>query len=197
MRHAIAHSVLLGVLALGIAGCSSKQEEQPKGPTLHEVMKNVIDANADKLWDETNDALGEHAEILPDKMDDAKWTQVALLAASVQSGAQQIADMSPVVVTKPGVKIADEGIPYGDSAESVQQNVDKNPELLKEFAGTLASHMGEIADAAKNHDAAKLGPLVDQLDGVCEDCHLQFWYPAQKDLVNKFRNEGVAPPEKK
>jgi len=24
--------------------------------------------------------------------------------------------------------------------------------------------------------------------GVCEDCHLDFWYPDQKDLVNKYRN---------
>jgi hypothetical protein len=31
---------------------------------------------------------------------------------------------------------------------------------------------------------------------VCEDCHLEFWYPSQKDLVNKFRNEGIAPPKK-
>ena len=194
MKHALAHTALAGTLALALAGCSggNKAAEQP---TLHEVMKEQIDANADKLWDATNDALGENAEIVPDKMDDAKWAEVADLATKVQAGANAIAAMNKVVVVKPGVKIADEDVPYGDSAADVQAAVDKDPELLKEFAQTLAAHMGEIAEAAKNHDAAKAGPLVDQLDGVCEDCHLQFWYPSQKDLVQKYRNELKGPPK--
>jgi len=197
MKNALAQSALLGALALGLAGCSgSKQPEQPQGPTLHEVMKNVIDANADKLWDATNDALGDHAQLEASKMTDAQWSQVALLAASVQDGAKQLQDMDPIIVTKPGVKIADEGIPYGDSAASVQANVDKDPDQLREFAGVLAQDMADLATAAKNKDVTKAGPIIDQLDGVCEDCHLQFWYPSQKDLVEKFRNEGATPQKK-
>jgi hypothetical protein len=193
MKHAIAPSALIA-LAVALAGCH-KQAEQPQQLTLHEVMKNEIDANADKLWDVTNDALGEQAEIVPAKMTDDKWAQLQDLANKVKAGAEKIQNMQHPVVVKPGVKIADEGIPYGDSAASVQANVDKDPEMLHEFAGALAAHMDELAKAAGTHDAAKAGPLIDQLDGVCEDCHLEFWYPSQKDLVNKFRNEGVKPPK--
>ena len=56
------------------------------------------------------------------------------------------------------------------------------------MAQALANHKADLAKAARAHDAAKAGPLIDQLDGVCEDCHLDFWYPDQKDLVNKYRN---------
>ena len=197
MRHAFAPSALIVALTLGLTGCSGGNEaQQPQGPTLHEVMKNVIDANADKLWDVTNDSLGDHAQLEASKMDDAKWSQLALLADSVAGGAKQLQAMDPIVVTKPGVKIADEGIPYGDSAESVQENVDKDPDMLREFAGVLAQDMADLATAAKNKDVDKAGPIIDQLDGVCEDCHLQFWYPSQKDLVEKFRNEGATPQKK-
>jgi hypothetical protein len=75
----------------------------------------------------------------------------------------------------------------------VQANIDKDPEMLHEFAGALAQHMADLAAAAKTHDAAKAGPLIDQLDGVCEDCHLQFWYPSQKDLVQKIRDKFAEP----
>lgn len=196
MKHAIAPSAII-VIALGLASCSSnKQPEQPAQLTLHEVMKNEIDANADKVWDVTNDALGEQAELIASKMSDEKWAKLEDYATKTADGAKKIVAMSPPIkVVKPGVKIADEDVPYGDSAASVQANVDKDPEMLHEFAGVLAQHMTDLANAAKTHDAAKAGPLIDQLDGVCEDCHLEFWYPSQKDLVNKFRNEGVKPPK--
>lgn len=196
MKHAIAQSAFVAVLVLGLAGCN-KQPEQPKQLTLHEIMKDEVDANADKVWDVTNDALGEKAELVPSKMSDEKWAQLEDYATKTANGAKKIAALAPpITVVKPGVKIADEDVPYGDSAASVQANVDKDPEMLHEFAGALAQHMTDLANAAKTHDAAKAGPLIDQLDGVCEDCHLEFWYPSQKELVNKFRNEGVAPPKK-
>jgi hypothetical protein len=197
MKHAFAPPALLVALAVGLAGCSGgKQAEQPTQPTLHEVMKNEIDANADKLWDVTNSALGEKAQLDASKMTDDQWNQLADLANKVKDGANKLANMNPIVATKPGVKIADEDVPFGDSAASVQANIDKDPEQLHEFAGVLAQDMADLATAAKAHDAAKAGPIIDQLDGVCEDCHLQFWYPSQKDLVEKFRKEGVTPPKK-
>lgn len=191
MRHAIALPV---ALALFVGGCSSNKS--PEQPTLHEVMKDEIDANADKIWDLTNPALGDQAEIVPSKMNDTQWAQLRDYANKVQAGAQTLATMNAIVVAKPGVKIADEGVVNGSSAADVQAEIDKDPAKLRELAGALAQHMAELANAAGTEDAAKAGPLIDQLDGVCEDCHLQFWYPSQRELVQKFRNENNAPPLK-
>jgi cytochrome c556 len=92
------------------------------------------------------------------------------------------------------VKIADEGVPGGDSGESVQQNVDKDPQGLRDHANSLAADMADLAKAANEHDAATAGPIINQLDSVCESCHLEFWYPSQKELVNAARAEGGAEP---
>jgi hypothetical protein len=40
--------------------------------------------------------------------------------------------------------------------------------------------MEQIGAAAQSKDANKLFEVSGRLDQVCEDCHLQFWYPDQK-----------------
>jgi hypothetical protein len=54
--------------------------------------------------------------------------------------------------------------------------------------------MADLAKAAKDHDSASATPLVDQLDGVCESCHLEFWYPDQKALVESIRQANGDDP---
>ncbi|MEO6041728.1 MAG: hypothetical protein ABIP41_07505 [Croceibacterium sp.] len=178
--------------ALALAAACSKQTAEPSKQaaqlTFHEVMKGQVDKHADDLWDLSNKALGEKAGIDPAKMTDAGWTALADKSDAVQKAALMIVNMDPILVVKPGMKISDEGLPGGHTGAQVQARIDKDPQHLRDMANVLATHMGDLAKAARAHDAARAGPLVDQLDGVCEDCHLDYWYPDQKDLVNKFRN---------
>ena len=180
---------LLPALALA-AGCSSGEEE-PAAPalTFHEVMKDGIDRNADALWDISNQAIGERAGIDPARMTDARWDQLADRAEAVHRAALEIVAMDPLVVARPGVKISDEDIPGGHSAAQVQARFDREAAKLRELAGALASQTGDLATAARAHDAARAGALVDQLDPVCESCHLEFWYPDQKAAVEELLRE--------
>jgi hypothetical protein len=173
--------VLVPALA-GLAACS----KAPEAPalTFHEVMKDQVDKNADALWDIANAAIGDQAGIDPAKMTDKRWNDIADRAEAVQHAALTIATMNPIVVAKPGVKISDEDTPFGHTAAQVQGRFDKNPEDLHDMANALAVHTGELADAARAHDAARAGMLIDQLDGVCESCHLEYWYPDQKAAVD-------------
>jgi cytochrome c556 len=128
-------------------------------------------------------------------MSDDDWKKLAAAAVSLQQAALEIANLKdPIVVVKPGVKIADEGVPGGDSAESVKANIDKDPQGLRDHANSLAADMADLAKAANRHDAAAAGPIINQLDSVCESCHLEFWYPSQKALVNAARAEGGEKP---
>ncbi len=188
-------TVFLALPAIAlVAACSqkTKQNEQPAqaGPTFHEVMKNEVDKHADEIWDVTNPAVGDKGGIDPAKMTDAMWTQLSQEATAVQEGAQQIAQMDPIVVTKPGVKISDSGVPGGHSAAEVQAEIDKNPQGLRDHAENLAATMSDLAKAANAHDAAKAGPIIESLDGVCESCHLDYWYPDQKAMVEKIIKEN-------
>lgn len=175
-----------------LAACSREEPTEPAAAlTFHEIMKDEIDKNADELWDISNSAIGDRGGLDPAKMTDETWDQIAERAEAVQQAALRIASMDPIVVVKPGVKISDEGIPWGHSGAEVQALMDKNPGTLRDLANALAQHTGDLARHARAHDAIQAGPLIDQLDGVCENCHLEYWYPDQKELVNQLRDEGL------
>ena len=197
MRKTILGSV--AALAL-LAGCSSDEPDAAAPPetsdaNLHAIMVEQIDKHADELWDVSNAAIGDNGGLDPSKMDDARWDKLAELAEKVAAGSHAIAALDPITVAAPGVTIGDSGLPGGHTAEQVQGFIAANPELFREMATTLGTHMDEIASAAHAHDAAKAGPLIDQLDSVCESCHINFWYPEQKDLIEQFQNEGVVDPD--
>lgn len=188
MKTKVSWLVMAASLAV-VAACSSqKKEEAPEQaqPTLHEVMKDEIDLHADELWEISNPALGENAHLDPKLMDDERWNQIEQRATALKQAALDLAKLDPIVVVKPGVKIADEGVPYGDTGAEVQANVDKDPQKLRDFANALAVHAGDIASAAQRRDTERAGLLIGQLDGVCEDCHLEYWYPSQKKLLQEY-----------
>ena len=180
------------ILPLLLLAASCKKQEEPAAQaevlTFHEIMKDQVDKHADELWDLSNQWIGEKAGIDPAKMNDERWEQLAAKADEVQKAALTIVGLNPILVVKPGVKISDEGEPGGHTGAMVQARIDKDPQHLRDMAQTLATHMTDLSKALRAHDASKAGPLIDQLDGVCEDCHLDYWYPDQKELVNKYRN---------
>ena len=174
-----------------VAGCSQgSKEPEEAAQTFHEVMKDEVDVRADIVWGVGNAAIGDKGGINPAKMSDADWAKLAEGATSLQEAALKIATMEPVVLTRPGVKILDEDEPLGDKSVDVQARLSANTEMLHDMANALAVHAGDIASAAKEHDAARAGELVDQLDGVCEGCHVEFWYPSQRALIDRIRDEG-------
>ena len=181
--------------ALVLTASCKKQETPPEQKTLHEVMKDEVDVRADVVWEVGNSHINGDAGIDPASMSDADWKKLASAAVGLQQAALDLAALKdPIVVAKPGVKIADEGVPGGDSAASVQANVDKDPQGFRDHANSLAQDMADLATAANKHDAAAAGPIINQLDGVCESCHLEFWYPSQKKLVDQIRKEGGDAP---
>jgi hypothetical protein len=187
MKVKVSWLVLTASLAV-VAACSSQKEEAPEQaqPTLHEVMKNEVDVHADELWDISNPALGDNAHLDPALMNDELWAKIEQRATALQQAALKLASLNPIVVVKPGVKIADEGVPYGDTGAQVQASVDKDPQKLRDFANALAVHAGDIASAAQRRDTERAGLLIGELDGVCEDCHLDYWYPSQKELLKQY-----------
>lgn len=180
-----AYAMVPALALLGACSAEQKPATAP-APTFHEVMKDKVDVNADALWDLANAAIGQEGGLDPAKLTDAQWAQIAARAEAVQQAALEIAAMGPVVLARPGVKISDEGIPGGHSAAQVQGQIDANPQGMRDMANVLAVHMGDMAKAARAHDAPRTGPLIDQLDSVCEDCHLEYWYPTQKALLEKY-----------
>jgi hypothetical protein len=181
--------------ALLLSGCQKKAEAPPAKTTLHEVMKDEVDTRGDDVWAVGNAHIDGDAGLDGASMTDADWTRLAAAATSLRQAALDIVNLpKPLVVVKPGTKIAYEDTSWGDSAASVQANVDKDPQGLIDLANALAQHGADIATAAGKHDAETAGRLINELDGVCESCHVKYWYPSEKALIDSIRKTSGEDP---
>ena len=183
------------VPAMLLAGCAKKPEQPAKKTTLHEVMKEEVDGRGDDVWAVGNRHMTEDAGLDGATMTDADWKKLASAATNLQAAALDLAALpDPIVVVKPGAKIAFEDASWGDSAKSVQHNVDQDPQGVRDLANSLAEHMADLATAANKHDAATAGKLINDLDGICESCHVKYWYPSQRSLIDSIKKtSGVDP----
>lgn len=183
------------VPALLLAGCSKRPEQAAKKATLHEVMKEEVDTRGDDVWAVGNKHMTGDAGLDGATMTDADWAKLASAATSLRQAALELAGLpDPIVVVKPGTKIAFEDTDWGDSAKSVQHNVDQDPQGVRDLANALAQHMADLATAANKHDADTAGKLINDLDGICESCHVKYWYPSQRALIDTIRKtSGVDP----
>lgn len=189
----ICHLVLVVPAMVLMAGCSKQQPQAAAEPTVHDIMKNKVDANADALWGLTNPALDNNADLDAAKIDDATWDKMAQRAQAVGDAAGELANLKTLKLINPGEKIADQDS-FGNQPDEVQGHLDKNPDDFRQFAGVLQADMADVAKYARAHDAKKLTPLIDQLDGVCENCHLEFWYPEQRAYIESIRKSGGNDP---
>jgi len=192
-RFASTAALAAACASLALAACNQTPEE-PAAPTLHQVMKEQIDANADALWDVTNAAIDDDAMLDPARLDDARWAQIVDLSGKVEAGARTVAALDPIVVAAPGVKISDSDIEDGHTAAQVQGFVDADPATLRNLATTLGDHMQALTVAARARDTDTVARLVNELDGVCESCHLAYWYPEQAEMVRSIRQAGGDDP---
>jgi len=181
--------------ALLLAGCAKKPEQPAKKTTLHEVMKDEVDGRGDDVWAVGNRHMTEDAGLDGATMTDAEWAKLASAATNLQQAALDLAALpDPIVVVKPGAKIAFEDASWGDSAKSVQHNVDQDPQGVRDLANSLAEHMADLATAANKHDADTAGKLINDLDGICESCHVKYWYPSQRALIETIKKtNGIDP----
>jgi hypothetical protein len=190
---------LAPALAL-IAACSAEKKEEPAKaaalPTLHEMMVQKIDVDADAVWAIGNAAINDKALIDPAKMTDATWKELDQASQRLSGHAKELGALDPVIVTRPGVPVADEGTPGAPSPAEIQAHIKRDTDLFRSLAGSLEQHATDLATAARAKNAEKAGGLINEMDGVCEACHLEFWYPEQKAMVEAIMAKANADAPK-
>lgn len=183
----------LATLAFLAAGCSSQNSEEggeTSGLTVHEMMISRIDPDADAIWEIGNAAIANDASMDPALMTDKSWQDLAAASDRMAGHVGDLARLDPLTVTRPGVKIADEGVAGAPTPAQIQAHMDRDAETFRSLAQTLANHSTELAAAARLRNASEAGRLINEMDGVCESCHLEFWYPEQKALIEQM---GLLP----
>lgn len=165
----------LGALLLA-AGCAPKAP----APTVQDSMANVVAPQAQAIWDISNRAMNDQGTPDASKITEADWAKIAAAGQQITDRSKSLAEAKKVVVAAEGVKLQDEGgSGSGSNAKQVQGFIDANPAAFADHAKKLMATGETLIAASKAKDVAKLSQVSDSLDGVCEACHMQFWYPQQ------------------
>jgi len=193
--------IVLGGLAL--AGCTARPIAAPAAAppltpivTIKELMENVIDPIADNIFDAVGSDISAKGIVTTAPQTDEEW-------AKVMQGAVTLAEGSNLLKMHRNVA------PPGDTNNSIGPNAPElSPEAIQaKIDGDRAvwnRHADELRDAAvrviaivkaKNTDA--LFAAGSEIDMVCENCHLEYWYPGDKQAVLEDAAKRATMPTKK
>jgi hypothetical protein len=167
-----------------LVGCQN--EAKPAAPaetpyhlraTVAEIMDSMVMPAADVIWNST--AVTESLEGTKDSTpkNDEDW-KVVERAAVMLSEALNSLMIPGRHVDKPGAVPDD---PESELApDKIEEMIRKDPQVWIGFAQSIDGTVEKIQGAIKARDLQAISDLGGELDEICENCHLHFWYPKQE-----------------
>jgi len=181
MNRASSATAILAIAAAVAALSACKKEEAAAAQLdVRATMQGRVNPAMLAIWDVGNNALDDNGGIDPAKMDDAKWAQVAENADKLAAAGKDISEAGGFIAAAANNSTVGEG---EITMAAVQQHIDGNPDGLKQMGAAFADHATRLAAAARGKDFKTAGDLISGMDQVCEGCHLEYWYPEQKALI--------------
>jgi hypothetical protein len=180
-RRLIAAAIFVFVIALG-EQCSSKPAPVPLTPvvSVRELMENIVEPTADVIFDSvvTTSSASGVVETKPTSEDDwVKVQRAAMLLAEATNLLKMPRQIAPA---------GDEETPGGElSPPQIQAKVDADRAAFATFVDGLRDVAIKGLAVAKAKDVDGLYQVGSDLDKACENCHLEYWYPADKSNVLK------------
>jgi hypothetical protein len=186
-------SAVACAVVLGLAACSQNPAPPPAAAapeipfqpdaSIQDLMENVVDHNADILWESVAVISSEKGVEERQPRTDEEW-------ATVRAAAVTLAEATNLLMI-PGRKVAHAGKVLQDSevegilkAEQIQALIDGDHSKFASKA--MALHAAALAalEAIDAKDHNKLSDVGGAIDEACEQCHTTYWYPDQKTPVD-------------
>jgi len=165
--------------AVPAAAASAAPEELKPIAGIQDVMAHMIDPAADFLWESVSTTVTKGRVDEKRPLTDEQWSAVRGQAIILTEGANLIL-MTGRHVVKEGGKLEDHGTPGNLSAEESEAAIKTDRATFVAFAEALRDVGVSMLAAADSHNPQAMLDAGDDMDRVCEGCHLKFWYPGQK-----------------
>ena len=196
-RIVVANSAL--VLAVSTTQCA-KPEPAAEAATVaselkplfsvKELMENIIDPQADFIFDAVAVDVGPQGTVETKPTSDEDWLKV-------QHATVLLAESTTLL------KIPRRVAPEGDkndlsgpgqpelAPEQIQAKLDQDRSLWNSHVDQLRDELLKVLEIVKARDSDKLFDAGSDIDRACEACHLEYWYPGDKAAVLRDRNSRV------
>lgn len=146
--------------------------------SIQELMDAVIDPSADALWDSVSITTTTKGTIFHQPHSDEEWQEARRHAIALIEGTNLLV-MDGRKLVAPGSPVLDQGTSGVLSAEAGQKLFDAQHSTFVQFARALHEAGTQMLTAIDKKDSTGMMNAGAAMDGVCESCHLTFWYPNQ------------------
>ncbi len=166
--------------------------------SIQELMDAVIDPSADALWDSVSVTTTAKGTVFHQPHSDEEWQQARRHAIALIEGTNLLV-MDGRRLVAPGSPVLDQGTSGVLSAEEGQKLFEAKRPAFVQFARALREAATQMLTAVDKKDPSGMMNAGAAMDGVCESCHLTFWYPNQviPPLPADFGvKKGVAHPSR-
>jgi len=174
------------IVVIGGAACRSKPaatepvaEPFRTTSSVREIMQAIVGPSAQGLWDSVGTISNSKGTVDLAPRTDAEW-------AAVRRHAVTLVESSNLLLIR-GRHVAPEGatILKADDADpgaelqpaEIERRINANWPAWTAMAVALHGAGRAMLRTIDAKDAAALETTGSELDGICENCHLAFWYP--------------------
>ncbi|MEQ1871676.1 MAG: hypothetical protein ABL961_16795 [Vicinamibacterales bacterium] len=153
--------------------------------SVKELMYDLLDPLADNLFDAVSSVNTGKASVETVPTTEEDWDKIRIGATAMVEGAYLLRIKRPFA--PPGDLNNSTGPePIELSPAQIQEKVDKDPVLWIAKIEALRNVGLQALDVVKRRDVKALWDVSNDLDEACENCHLEYWYPNQKALLDRL-----------
>ncbi len=155
--------------------------------SVKELMRDVIDPMSDFIFLSVGTVVSREGIREWKPTTEEEW-------AKVRQGAVAMAEVSyllkvPRLLAPEGDLNESEGPDAPEiSPAEIKAKIERDPVLWQAKIEALRNVGRAVMEIVERRDAGALEQANEDLDRACESCHMEFWYPGQKELFRKMRD---------
>jgi cytochrome c556 len=162
--------------------------------SVKELMRDMLDPAADNIFDAVKIESTKNGTVERTPKTDADWEKIRIGAVTVAEGVYLLK------VPRPFAPAGDENNSTGPDAPElspahIKAKLESDPVLWNAKIEALRNVCLEVLEKLKKKKTDELWEAGDNLDQACESCHIQYWYPGDKALLERVdRGLGLTRP---
>jgi hypothetical protein len=155
--------------------------------SIRELMTSLVDPLADNIFDAVGVEITPAGAVETAPKTDEDW-------AKIDQGAIVLAEASNLL------KLPRKAAPAHDYVAKnpgelppaeIDANIEMNRAAWNAYANGLRTEALKVREVVTARNTQALYQAGSDIDRACENCHIAFWYPNERALVEKNRNSKV------
>ena len=191
----VAYAGLL-IVSVSLSACSPSKASPSPSPapglwgdmkpvvSVKELMRDMLDPAADNIFDAVKVETTKSGTVEKLPKTDEDWDKIRVGAVTLAEGIYLLKVPRPFA--PPGDENNSKGLDATElSPAQIKAKLEADPVLWNAKIEALRNVGLEVLEIVKRKNAEELWEAGDNLDQACETCHIQYWYPGDKALLEK------------